>query len=123
GDGRTVVRAGGGLFYAAVPLNVARFAQLQNRVITMLAADGTTPSSTTMLANVEAAPLRVPRSATWNVEVDREWSTGLFVRVGYQERDNHDEAIVDVATAAIVLRNDGGSRYREGQVTARYTFH
>jgi hypothetical protein len=123
GDGRTVVRAGGGLFYAAEPLNVASFAQLQNRVITMLAADGTTPSSTTVLANVQAAPLRVPRSTTWNVELDREWFTRLFVRVGYQERDNHDDAIVDVATAAILLRNDGESRYREAQVTARYTFH
>jgi len=122
-DGRTIVRAGGGVFYNAVPLNVASFGQLQTRTVTSFGADGETPVGAVALANVVASELRAPRSVTWNVEFDREWFTKLFVRVGYQERDNHDEAYVDASDAAIVLRSDGQSRYREAQVTARYTFH
>src|SRR5262249_55779425 len=87
-DGRTVLRGGGGLFYSAVPLNVSSFDQLQRRIVTVLAADGETPVSVTPLANLDASALRAPRSTTWNVELDREWLTKLFVRVGYQQRDN-----------------------------------
>lgn len=122
-DGRTLVRAGGGVFYNAVPLNVASFGQLQTRAVTSFGADGETPVGEVAFANVVASDLRAPRSVTWNVEIDREWFTKLFVRVGYQERDNHDETYVDADDEAIVLRSDGQSRYREAQVTARYTFH
>ena len=122
-DGHTIVRAGGGVFYNAVPLNVASFGQLQGRTVTSFASDGETPVGEFALANVTGSDLRAPRSVTWNVEVDREWFTKLFVRVGYQERDNHDETYVDAVDAAIVLRSDGQSRYRDAQVTARYTFH
>jgi len=47
----------------------------------------------------------------------------LFVRVGYQQRENRREPVVDEDAASIVLATDGASRYREGQVTARYQFH
>src|SRR5262249_50679681 len=122
-DGRTVIRGGGGLFYSAVPLNVASFDQLQQRIVTVVADDGTTPVSVTPQSNVNGAALRAPRGTTWNVEVDRQWFDRLFVRVGYQQRDNRDEAVVDATDRAIVLRTDGSSRYREAQITARYNFH
>jgi hypothetical protein len=122
-DGRTIVRAGGGAFYSAVPLNVASFDQFQTRVVTSFADSGSVPVDEVALANVVRSELRAPRSVTWNVEVDRQLLDRLFVRVGYQQRDNRDEATVDATPGAIVLRNDGRSRYREGQVTARYTFH
>lgn len=123
GDGRTIVRAGAGMFYSAVPLNAASFAQLQTRTVTSFAADGVTPVTQTRLENAVASDMRAPRSTTWNVEIDHEWLERLFVRAGYQQRDNHDDAYVDADAKAIVLRSDGASRYREAQVTARYTFH
>src|SRR2546428_11977298 len=42
-DGRTVVRGGVGVFYDQIPLNVASFAQMQERAIASFDADGVTP--------------------------------------------------------------------------------
>jgi hypothetical protein len=122
-DGRTVLRGGGGIFYSAVPLNVASFGQFQTRTVTSRAPGDLAPAGVTPLANVDAADLHAARGVIWNVELDQEWLDNLFVRVGYQQRDNRDEPIVDATPDAIVLRSDGRSRYREAQISARYTFH
>jgi hypothetical protein len=122
-DGRTIVRAGVGVFYHAVPLNVASFGQMQTRSVASFAADGEMKTAEIALENIVTADLRAPRGVTWNVEIDRELTRTLFVRAGYQERDNRDEPFVDADPTAILLRVDGQSRYREAQVTARYTFH
>jgi hypothetical protein len=123
-DGRTVVRGGAGMFYNALPLNVATFDELQRRIVTSFAGDGVTPLGPAVeLPNVVASELRAPRSVNWNLEVDREWVKNLFVRVGYQQRENRFDPVVDAADGAIVLRADGRSRYREGQISGRYQFH
>ena len=122
-DGRTVVRAGIGMFYGAVPLNVASFDQMQRRVVTLFDDDGTTPLGAPVeLSNLVVSPLRAPRSVNGNVELDREWLKNFFVRVGYRQRDNRFEPVVDAVADATLLRSDGRSRYREGQISARYQF-
>jgi len=75
------------------------------------------------LTDTVASALHTPRSVNASVEVDRELIKNLFVRVVYEERHTSFEPIVSVAPHALVLRTDGASRYREGQVTARYQFH
>ena len=60
----------------------------------------------------------------WNVEVDREWMKNLFVRVGYQQRENRFESVIDQVavgggTTVTAHRTDGGSRYREGFVLGK----
>jgi hypothetical protein len=128
-DGRTIVRAGAGVFYAPIPLNVASFDQLQEWSVTEFGADGVTPIRPARLVpNVIASEFHTPRSVNWTVEIDREWIRNLFVRVGYQQRDVRSEPVLDPTTAAggeeiLFLRTDGESRYREGQITARYQFH
>jgi hypothetical protein len=128
-DGRTVARGGVGVFYNPIALNVASFEQRQTRVVTQFADDGLTPvGSAVVMPNIVWSGLRTPRSVTWNAEVDREWVKNLFVRVGYQQRDNRFDSVIDPmvlsdGTTATVLRTDGSSRYREGQVSARYQFH
>jgi hypothetical protein len=131
GDGRTIARGGVGLFYNSLPLNVASFTRVQRRVVTQFAQDGATVVGSALeMPNVIWPGLRTPRSVSWNVEVDREWMKNFFVRVGYQQRENRFESVIDQVAlmngtsgaVATALRTDGSSRYREGQISARYQF-
>jgi hypothetical protein len=129
GDRRSVVRGGAGLFYDPIPLNVASFDQMQERTVTRFAADGVTPvGSPVVMRNAIASAVHTPRSVNWNLELDREWFRNFFVRAGYQQRVNRFEPVLDPTASAagapvLWLRPDGESRYREGQITARYQFH
>jgi outer membrane receptor protein involved in Fe transport len=128
-DGRTVIRGGGGVFYDPIPLNVTSFGQMQERATTSFAADGVTPvGRTVLMPNVVALALHTPRSVNWNIEIDREWLKNVFVRIGYQQRETDFEPVLNPITSAsgdpvLLLATDGRSRYREGQITARYQFH
>jgi hypothetical protein len=118
-----MLRGGAGLFYTPVPLNVAVFDQLQSRTITQYDADGVTPIGTRTLRNTVGSALHTPRSVNVTAELDRELAKNFFVRLSAQQRKTEFEPILDVASSSIVLQTDGNSRYREGQVTARYQFH
>jgi hypothetical protein len=125
-DGRTVVRGGVGLFYDRINLNVATFSQLQDRLITSFGLDGRQTSQLQHPA-VENGRFLTPRSVSWNIEFDREWLKNFLVRVAYQQRQGTREYILDpmeseTSSSSLLLSNDGRSRYREFQVTTRYTF-
>jgi hypothetical protein len=126
-DGHTVIRGGAGLFYDQIQLNVASFTQLQDRIITLFAADGITITSgpTLRLFVLDNSEFEVPRSANWNLEIDREWFKNFNVRVGYQERLSSREFIVNPSPAlgnVLLLSNNGRSSYREFQLTSSYRF-
>jgi hypothetical protein len=126
-DGRTVVRGGIGLFYDRINLNTATFSQLQDRLITRFRLDGQQTSQLQHMV-VENGRFLTPRSVSWNIEFDREWLKNLLVRVGYQQRQGTREYILDpldseTSGSSLLLSNGGRSRYREFQVTTRYTFH
>jgi len=128
-DGRTVIRGGIGLFHDDINLNVATFSQLQERVLTYFAADGLQllGSPERQRLGLIDGRLRTPRSVNWNIEVDREWIRNLFVRVGYQQRQARREFVLNPIESQseqsiLGLDNSGRSRYREFQVTTRYTF-
>jgi hypothetical protein len=129
GDGRSVIRGGIGVFYDPIPLNVASFGQMQARATTSFLADGVTPAGPAVLMpNVVGPAIHTPRSVNWNLELDREWLKSFFVRVGYEQRQNSFEPVLNPITSTsgdsiLLLATDGRSRYREGQVTARYVFH
>jgi hypothetical protein len=128
-DQRTVIRGGVGLFYGQIDLNVAAFTQLQDRLMTGFAPDGQTiiggPQRQRMV--LDEGRFLTPRSVNWNLEVDRELSKNLLVRVGYQQRESRREFIINpiigaTGDSSLLLSNGGRSRYREFQITSRYRF-
>jgi hypothetical protein len=64
--------------------------------------------------------IRNPRSGTWNLELDREISSNLAVRVGYQHRNTIDSFVVTPSGASLMVANSGRDSYREFQVTGAY---
>ncbi|MCH6553281.1 MAG: TonB-dependent receptor [Acidobacteria bacterium] len=126
-DARTLLRGGVGLFYDKVPLNVATFEQLQQRVVTRLAADGVTVLDGPRTFVNRLTKIENPRSLAFNLELDREVARGLLIRFGYTQREGRDEYIVEPfddvgGLPTLELAARGRSRYREFQLTANYRF-
>ena len=93
-DRKTLLKSGGGLFYDRVPLNVAAFPEFPARTVLTLGPDGAVLGSTAY-TNTIFGPLRNPRSAAWNVELDRQVLEKLAVRIAYQNRTTHDALVVN----------------------------
>jgi hypothetical protein len=125
-DRKTLLKAGGGLFYDRVPLNVPAFPFFPNRTILTFNPGGEIVSSIPY-ANVINGGIRSPRSEAWNVELDREIAENLLVRVAYQQRNTvHDVVLTPFTTANsgfLALSNQGRDFYREFQITGRYQIH
>ncbi len=138
--GKTVIRAGAGMFYGVLPLLAANFAANPNRTITEFDTTGAPVGPSISYTNVYAGSLNpllvpvlpnhpntTPRNLTWNVEVDREIRKDLRLKAGYI--DSHTTYLFDVEpfTAAsggasfMALTNTGSSHYRELEATAHYT--
>ena len=126
-DGRTVIRGGVGLFYDHINLNVATYSQLQQRLLSYAVEGGGIVATQRQRLVLQNGEYLTPRSVNWNIEFDREWLKNLFVRVGYDQRQATREYIVDpggysTGDGVLWLNNSGSSRYRQFEVTTRYTF-
>jgi hypothetical protein len=124
---RMVVRGGAGLFYDKITLNAATFDQLPTQIVTRYGSDGRTLIGLPVTERpvVDGGAVHNPESVAWNVEVDRELTKRVALRVGYQQRDGTRELIVDPRIdpdlgGVLLLANAGRSRYREVEVTGRY---
>ena len=74
----------------------------------------------TAYTNTIFGSLRNPRSAAWNIEVDRQVLEKLAVRVGYQRRATHDALVVNPIANSLTVSNAGRDTYREFQITGAY---
>jgi len=120
---RTVVRGGVGLFYDKIPLNVGSFEQYQSLLATFFATDGVTPiDSPRLLTNTAPADLENPYSIAWNLQIDRQVNARLLLRAGYEERSTRRDFVIEPTDTALLLQNNGRSRYRELQGVARFRF-
>jgi hypothetical protein len=134
---RTIVRGGIGLFYDKIPLNVGSFEQYQSLLVTTFANDGITPIDgphlllNTVAGNLETtvgAALRGrpfldnPYSVAWNVQLDHQLNDRLLLRAGYEERSTRRDFVLEPTDDAILLQNNGRSRYREFQAVGRLRF-
>ena len=132
-DNRTLVRGGVGLFYDKVPLNVGTFEQLQRRtlVVDCNFACGIPPYIASFRNRLE--DIEHPRSLAFNLELDRELTQNLLLRVGYLQREGRREYVINpleapgcgstfATCAELLLSPSGMSRYREVQLTFNYRF-
>ena len=119
---RTVIRGGLGLFYDKIPISVGIFEQYQQLVVTTFAPNGSTALAgpTVLRPVVQGSGYRNPHSVAGTIQLDHEVKRFLL-RFGFEERRTRREFILEpTPDGRLLLRNDGESRYRELQVTARY---
>jgi hypothetical protein len=139
-DGKTVIRAGAGLFYSMLPLLASDFDVNPTRVVsqfdptgqliappityTNAYVGGVNPLNTGILPQ---GPGTTPRNFTWNVEGDRELRRNVVLRVGYIDSHTTYLFLVNPFTGApgqnsfLGLTNTGSSHYREIESTVRFT--
>ena len=120
-DAKTVLKGGVGLFYDRVPLNVASFPYLPSRTVAMLSPAGVILGSESF-ANAIPTGLKNPRSVGWNLEMDRQLTSALVVRAGFQERNTARDFVLDPQAnlGLMSLSNSGRGFYREFQLAGQY---
>jgi len=132
-DNRTLVRGGVGLFYDKVPMNVGTFDQLQRRVVAFFSPVLPVPPAFQVFTN-RVEDIEHPRSLAFNLELNRELTPNLLLRLGYLQREGRREYVVNpflipgcttslpAQCGELLLSPSGRSRYREVQVTFNYRF-
>src|SRR5580692_9874280 len=139
-NGKTVIRAGTGLFYSMLPMLAAEFDVNPTRMVSQFDSigqligppvtytnayvGGLNPLSTGILPQ---GPGTTPRNFTWSIEGDRELRRNMVLRVGYIDSHTTYLFLVNPFTGApgqasfLGLTNTGSSHYREVESTVRFT--
>jgi len=137
-DKKTIFRGGAGVFYDFVPLGVYAFSSFPEQTITSFDASGGIVGRPIHYINItqEATgphfPLVdrasrsgnfAPYSAAWHLEMDREISRSLMVRVKYLQSAAHDLLALQPQLVqgrnALVLGSSGAARTRQYEFTAK----
>jgi hypothetical protein len=139
-SGKTVIRAGAGLFYSMLPLLASNFDVNPTRVVSLFDPAGQLIAPPVTYTNayvggvnplnngiLPQGPGTTPRNFTWNVEGDRELRRNVVLRVGYIDSHTTYLFVINPFTAAagqnsfLGLTNTGSSHYREVESTVRFT--
>ena len=133
--GKTVLRAGMGVFYSHVPLLLGGFTGNPVREVSFFNSQGLPQGAPLMFPNFYGnlknpqdpdlslnPPDRTPYDITYSLEVDRELLPNVTLRVSGLSSRSQREFIVDPLTnlssgAALVASPTGTSSYREFQTT------
>ena len=119
---RTVVRGGVGLFYDKIPLNVGSFEQFQSLRLNTFFVPALQLVDRRLLQNTAPEHLENPYSLAWNLQLDHQLNRRLLLRLGYEDRNTRRDFVLEPTANALLLQNNGRSRYRELQAVARFRF-
>jgi hypothetical protein len=141
-SGKTVIRAGAGLFYSMLPLLASDFDVNPTRVVSLFGPTGQLIGPPVTYTNayvggsnpltggiLPQGPGTTPRNFTWSLEGDRELRRNVVLRVGYIDSHTTYLFLVNPFTGApgensfLGLTNTGSSHYREVESTVRFTVH
>ena len=125
-SGNGVLRGGYGLFYQRTPSVVGAFEQFDGFSETRFHADGMTAIAAPVYFAHRANPdLRSARAAIWNLSYDQRFSRRWSVHGSVLTRTGTHELIVEpvrsASGAALRLRGDGRSRYRDAELGVHFT--
>jgi hypothetical protein len=137
--GKTIFRAGVGIFNDRVPLLAGDFTKNPTRTVSYFDANGQLIGSPLVFRNayvkVDEKGRRIippghdlgstPYNLTWNLELNRELAPHLVVRFSYLSSRTFDQFVVDPLVVPgsepiLLLTNTGGSRYHEFESTLRF---
>ena len=137
-NGKTIFRAGGGIFNDRVPLLAGDFTSNPTRTVQFFDAAGLPQGAPLVFQNayvkVDEKGRRIippgrdlgstPYNLTWNLEVNRELLPHVVVRFSYLTSRTFDEFVMDPlalpgSAPILLLTNTGGSRYHEFESTLR----
>jgi hypothetical protein len=136
GGGNTVVRAGAGVFYDRVPLNVYGFPAYPNEIVTSYAPAGQILSGPTQFYNLTEATVQSelpfiynkqqpgnfsPYSVNWNIQVEQILRPTLRVRANYLQSSSDGLIVLSPQVVrdndAFVLNGNGGAQLRQFELT------
>lgn len=144
GEHGPVVRAGIGVFFDRVPLDVFSFSKYPNQVVTTFDSSGALTSGPITYVNalgeiISRNPFLFhqrgigdfsPRSTTWSFQGEQQVSSWLKMKVAYERNVSagliilHPIApVANSSSGTMLLTGDGHSRYHQLEVSGRLRLH
>jgi hypothetical protein len=138
-SGRTIIRAGVGVFKSRIPLLGADFGSNPARVITLFDAQGNTLANPVTYTSQCATRTRsglslvpdcsdldaTPYNLTWRAEFNRQMTSHIAFRVSYLGSSTYKEFVVNPVQTSptqgmLLLSNRGAARYHELETMVSY---
>ena len=122
---RTVVRGGMGVFYERMPLTAGTFTSSRQRLVQFF-EEGEPITEPRALLNLTSSPrLNTAYTTGWNLELDQQIMSRLFLRLKAEDRRGRDILLLtpndpSEQMSALILSDRGSSRYREVEATASF---